>query len=76
MTVTTRKIVRFGGSRAVILPADWFRTFNLHETKSLTIIYGSIAIIIPSEEITKDDILKETEILVNQLGRGNYNEKV
>jgi len=67
MTVTQRNIVRFGGSRAVILPADWFRTFKLEEKQKLIIAYGTIVLITPTKDIDKEFTLKEMGYLINQI---------
>jgi len=67
MTVTQRNIVRFGGSRAVILPADWFRTFKLEEKQKLIIAYGTIVLITPTKDIDNEFTLKEVGYLINQI---------
>lgn len=67
MPISQRKIQRFGGSKAVILPADWFRSNNLTEKQSVIVGYGSIVLILSTNKIEKYFILKEVEYLLDQI---------
>lgn len=67
MAVTSRNLIRFGGSRAIVLPADWLRTFKLKEKKQMIIAYGNIVLISPDSHIEKKFTLKEVGYLINQI---------
>jgi len=62
--------VKLGGSNAVILPADWFRTFKISEKQKVTIVYGKIALIIPIAHFDNNFLLKELNHLIDQLSEG------
>ena len=42
-----RKIIRTGKSKAVALPPDWLRAFNLDAKDSVEIVYNAVVIIKP-----------------------------
>ena len=69
MTVTSRNIIRFGGSKAVVLPADWFRTFKLKAKQKMIVAYGNIVLISPSSHIEKEFTLKEMGRLIDQINK-------
>jgi len=75
MTVTTRNLIRFGGSRAIILPSDWLRTFGLKEKQQMIIAYGNIILITPSTHIEKNYTLKEMGHLIDQINGWGQNGK-
>lgn len=71
MVLTKRKIIKFGGSRAVILPSDWFKTFKLKEKQQLLVAYGNAVLILPIDcDIDDTSLLNDIICLFNQIKGG------
>ena len=71
MLFTKRSVVRFGGSKAVILPSDWVNTYSIKEKQKVIIAYGNIVIIIPSGKFKKNVLRRELQHFATQLdGKG------
>jgi antitoxin component of MazEF toxin-antitoxin module len=73
MPLTERSIVRFGGSRAVILPADWFRTFEIKEGQRLKIAYDNIVLILPPKQTNVERALDELKEILKKRKKRNGN---
>lgn len=48
VVITKRKIIRIGNSKAITLLSGWLQGLNLKEGDTVSIIYNSLLLVVPS----------------------------